>query len=91
MIHVYKIMNDIVRVNKEVFFLPTRLSHTRGHHQKIAKGKTTKLVRSNAFSQWVINDWNSLPESVINAESLNSFKCRLDDLWSKKMFDTFGD
>ena len=89
MIHVYKIMNDIVRVNKDDFFLPTRLSHTRGHHKKIAKGKNIKLVRSNAFSQRVINDWNSLPESVINAESLNSFKGRLDDFWSQMMFDTF--
>ena len=79
----------IVRVNKDDFFLPTRLFHTRGHRQKIAKGKNIKLVRSNAFSQRVINDWNSLPESVINAESLNSFKGRLDDFWSQMMFDTF--
>ena len=89
MIQVYKIMNGMVRVNTEDFFVPSRLEHTRGHQQRMAKDKATKMARINAFSQRVINDWNNLPEEVIKAESLNEFKNRLDDVWSKNMFVTF--
>ena len=74
MIQVYKIMNGLVRVNKDDFFHPSRHEQTRGHNQRIAKDKATKKVRINAFSKRVINDWNSLPEYVIKAESLNLFK-----------------
>ena len=28
--------------------------------------------------------WNSLPDSVVNAESINAFKNRLDRLWSNQ-------
>ena len=91
MIQVYKIMNGMVRLNKDDFFPPSRLQQTRGHQQRIAKDKATKVVRSNAFSQRVVNDWNSLPERVIKAESLNLFKNRLDDVWSEKMFTTLDD
>jgi hypothetical protein len=38
-------------------------------------------VRSNFFSQRVVNTWNSLPESVITAPTVNSFKSRLDAFW----------
>ena len=89
MIQVYKIMNGMVRLNQDDFFFPSRHEQTRGHHQKIAKIKATKLVRINAFSQRIINDWNSLP--VVKAESLNIFKNRLDDVWSDKMFITLED
>ena len=88
MLQAYKIMNGMVRLNKEDLFLPSRLEQTRGHHQKIAKGKATKLIRINAFSQRIINDWNSLPVNVIKADSLNIFKNRLDDFWSDKMYIT---
>lgn len=88
MIQVYKIFNGMVRVNPEDLFVPSRFEHTRGHHQRISKEKATKVARTNAFSQRVINDWNSLPEYVVKAESLNNFKNRLDDFWSDKQFDT---
>ena len=35
-------------------------------------------VRKNFFSQRVVNDWNILPETVINSKSINMFKYRLD-------------
>ena len=91
MIQVYKIMNGMVRVNKDDFFDPSRIEQIRGHNQRIAKNKATKNVRINSFSQRVINDWNSLPVKVIKAESLNLFKNNLDDVWSDKMFVTLED
>ncbi|XP_043246619.1 uncharacterized protein LOC122394102 [Amphibalanus amphitrite] len=39
------------------------------------------LVRPLLEYVRVINDWNSLPSSVVDADSLNSFKNRLDTHW----------
>ena len=35
----------------------------------------------NFFTQRVVGPWNSLPEQVISAPTLNSFKTRLDKQW----------
>ena len=32
----------------------------------------------------VINIWNSLPDRVVEADSINSFKSRLDKYWTKQ-------
>jgi hypothetical protein len=37
--------------------------------------------RKYSFSQRVVAHWNALPESVINATSVNSFKNRLNNHW----------
>ena len=36
-------------------------------------------VRKFFFTQRVVNDWNSLPPSVVDAPSVSVFKRRLDD------------
>ena len=38
-------------------------------------------VRDHFFSNRIVGVWNELPESVIRAPSLNSFKARLDDFF----------
>jgi len=45
---------------------------------KLQMSHTNCLPRSSFFSVRVINDWNSLPQSVINASSANQFKNLLD-------------
>ena len=35
----------------------------------------------NSFAVRVINEWNGLPEAVINSHSVDSFKKRLDAHW----------
>ncbi len=35
-------------------------------------------LRRHAFSQRIIDDWNSLTEKIVNSESLDIFKGRLD-------------
>ena len=78
MILAYKIMNGMVRIDADELFIPSRLPHTRGHHQRISKQRVTKVIRQNSFSQRIINDWNNLPRNVIEAQSMNVFKNRLD-------------
>jgi len=43
-------------------------------------------LRRHYFSHRVVSVWNSLPDSVVSAESVNSFKSRLDKFWSMHDF-----
>ena len=74
MIQMYKVINGLVRINVGDLFTSAKVSHTRGHPQRVYKTRAIKLQRRNSFSQRVINDWNGLPNYVVNAPSLNSFK-----------------
>ena len=55
----------------------------RGHSLKLTMSGSTKEVRHNYFSIRVVSKWNSLPDSVVSAPSLNAFKNRLDKHWDK--------
>ena len=82
----YKIMNNLVRIDRNALFtLPTQ-SRTRGHRLKIVKNIAIKKPREQSFVQHVTNDWNALPSNVVETESLNSFKNKLDDYWKKLHF-----
>jgi ribonucleases P/MRP protein subunit RPP40 len=61
---------------------------TRGHSLKLQKDRCKTRIRSNFFSQRVINMWNSLPTEVVGAPSLNSFKGRLDKHWFSMKYST---
>ena len=44
--------------------------------------KTSRLnVHANTFSNRVVNTWNNLPDVVVNAPTVNSFKSRLNKHW----------
>ena len=40
-------------------------------------------TRANFFTQRVINNWNNLPNEVVSANSIGSFKSKLDDYWKQ--------
>ena len=80
MLETYKIVTNKVNVNKNHFFDFSN-APTRGHQYKIRKLKSTKLVKSQTFSQRVINDCKSLPQEVIHASTINEFKAKIDYHW----------
>ena len=47
------------------------------------------MVRKSYFKCRVTEQWNNLPESIVEAPSINAFKNRLDEIWKKDdiMFD----
>ena len=77
-------MNDIDQVEKDKLFEFPTYTATRGHQSKLAKKQHRLKVRLNSFSLRVIESWNSLPETVVMAPSLNCFKSRLNTFWKKK-------
>ena len=39
-------------------------------------------LRKYSFTVRIVNLWNSLPENVVSANTVNTFKNRLDKFWS---------
>ena len=79
MIQVYKIAHnhyDHISVKNILTF--SNENRLRGHKYKIMKPQTNKQQFSNYFSNRVINNWNGLPSSIVNAESINQFKKLFD-------------
>ncbi|XP_018024129.1 uncharacterized protein LOC108679901 [Hyalella azteca] len=58
---------------------------TRGNSLKLAKGRCRLNVRAGYFSYRVVSIWNSLPDSVVTAPSINAFKIRLDKHWATRI------
>jgi hypothetical protein len=56
----------------------------RGHSKKLYKDFSHKDIRKHNFTYRVVDPWNSLPEKVISAPSINSFERRLDKFWGNQ-------
>ena len=84
MIETYKITNGIYDTD----VLPTikfrGKKSLRGHSKTLMKDRSKRQIRSNSFTQRIVNIWNSLPESVVCAPSVNAFKNRLDKFWDRQ-------
>ena len=82
MIQVYRIINGGVDLSPDEFFTPAASDRTRGHQWKLQKPRAESRPRRQAFSARVVNDWNSLPQPVVGADSIEQFKSRLDAHWA---------
>ena len=81
MIDLFKYFTGIYDASRPIFELAPN-SNTRGHSKKLIKKRSRLAVRRNFFSERVVSGWNSLPESVISAHSVNAFKNRPDAHWA---------
>ena len=81
MIQVYKIVTGVDRVDPNMFFEFAKSSRTRGHKYKLCKPRCKTSFRRHVFSHRVVDIWNSLSSSVVEAPDINSFKTRLNTFW----------
>ena len=81
MIELYKIMHGFYN-SDACPKLELNLYKTRGHSYKLFKRSCTTNTRMHYFSFRVVDKWNSLPNEIVNAPSINSFKTRLDKHWA---------
>ena len=86
MIEVYKILHKVYKLPYTLLEKAPDVP-TRGHSLKLAKNKCRLEVRRNFFSQRVVNNWNSLPEDIVEAPCLNTFKARLDRYWRNYLYE----
>ena len=75
---VYKYLNDLYKTDKNLYFTQSQRT-LRGNSLKLEKPYARTLIRSNFFYR-VVNSWNSLPDAVVRAPSLDSFKEKLRSL-----------
>ena len=76
-----------IRLEKDEIFSPS-VSAVRGDEYRVIKKKATKFCRINAFSNRIIDDWNSLPQKIVAASSTDSFKNSIDEYWKEDQFTT---
>lgn len=59
---------------------------TRGNMYKMVPVRCRYDLRKNFFLNRAVPIWNSLPDSVVSAGSVDVFKSRLDSFWSMHDF-----
>lgn len=88
MIEVWKHFNlyepDILPASFKPLSRPSRQHGRQLYQHRPADGMFG--VQRGSFYYRVVNVWNGLPCSVVEAESLNQFKNRLDDHWGSAPF-----
>ena len=86
LIYAYKILTGKMDVKRDDFFKISNLA-TRGHSLKLCKQRAMKFTTRTAFSNRIINDWNALPSHVIESDTVNLFKSRLDEYFGEEAFN----
>ncbi|MFZ2540120.1 MAG: hypothetical protein WAX04_14670 [Oscillospiraceae bacterium] len=90
MIETYKIITGKYDRNVSPKFSFSEVTSTRGNSLKINTTRTKYDLRKYCFTNRVVNVWNSLPDHIVKACTLNQFKNRLDKFWScQEMFYDF--
>ena len=85
LIEVYKIVKGMDKVDEQSFFDRTNkrnnyhnTSKTRGNSYKLLKKSFRLDVAKYNFGNRVVNEWNRLPDRMVQGDSLNNFKGELD-------------
>ena len=78
LIQVFKMLKGFDKIDSSKFFTLSGKEATRRHSYKLKKTRSSSERRRIFFSQRVVNSWNKLPQEVVNAETINCFKNRLD-------------
>ena len=84
MIEIYKIVTN--RYDKDINLILNRDndSRTRGNKYKLHSERSRYDLRKYSFTVRTVNIWNSLPNTVVDAITLDTFKNRLDKFWDKQ-------
>ena len=59
-------------------------TRTRGHSLKLKTERSKYDLRKFSFCNRIVSIWNTLPDNVINADSVSMFKNRLDKNWKNQ-------
>lgn len=81
MIEVYKIVNELDNIKESTFFRRASSCSaytTRGNSLKLFQEYVRLDVAKYSFGNRVVHEWNQLPNKVVQASSLDTFKGRLD-------------
>ncbi len=71
MIQTYKILKDIDRIDSNASFTEAKYKGTRSHSMKLFKRQFEAELRKHAFSQRIIDDWNSFSGTIQGSSNQN--------------------
>ena len=83
MLMVYRILTGKTEMDT-LFQTTVGEQRTRGHQMKLRKPMAVKTVRRHHLKVRAIDNWNSLPQDVASAPSLNELKSNLYKYWKDK-------
>ena len=84
LIKTFNILTNREKLDKDEFFQLAYQQHSlRGHTLKLFKERCRTTMHATSFSIRVVDEWNALV--VVDANSVNCFKYRLDRFWSLDM------
>ena len=87
-IEVFKTVKGLNKVDCNQFFKFSKNTMTRGHRLKLGKNRSRLEIRRNFYSNRAVNLWNTLPEDVINANTVNIFKNKYDKFYRSSAVST---
>ena len=85
MIEVFKITHNIYdsEVSPNLRYYPK--SNTRCNKYKLLNHTFHYDLRKYSFSARIVNIWNSLPNTVVDVDTVCLFKARLDKFWQHQV------
>ena len=87
LIELYKTLNSLLnsfyRIDPKDIFTLQLDSATRGHQMKLFKPRMSRSIGQHFLSFRVIQQWNGLPQEVVMAKTISSFKYLLDEYWKE--------
>jgi len=86
MIEVFQIFHDFYDLEAAVKLNFNTFSTTRGNKYKLQKSTCHYNIRKYLFSSRVVNMWNSLPNDVVEADTINICKIDLINIGLIKLF-----
>ena len=88
-IETYKILNNLhdPKTTKSLLTLDKN-SLTRSHNFKLKKFRFNHKPYQMFYTNRIVSRWNGLPVHIVNADSLNSFKNKIDNHFKDIMFKT---
>ena len=83
MIEVFQVTHSIYdpEASKGLLDREKKSVNNRGHDYKINKKGCRLDIRLHSSTYRVVDQWNNLPDWVVNAKSVACFERRLDKLW----------
>ena len=86
LIETFKILKNIDSLNYDHFFELSSQLLTRNNGLKLKGQRFNTDLRKNYFNIRVVDFWNKLPASVVQANTIATFKDRLDKHFKENGF-----
>ena len=81
MIEIFKIIHQKYDASCSTMLQFNNRVDTRGNQYKLLNKSFRYDLGKYSFTARTIDTWNSLPNKIVHAESVNTFKTRLDKYW----------